>query len=133
SPFSKNVTFVVIKNESPISHDPFSVLQLQTTARGLLHRLNKKASIPLRDNRKSRWLGSKLSSSFPPPKNVLRSLVWPQVMLEAVSMMGEACYNGTNITCRRAVKQVRFQLGLNYERPFNPILITACGVLLWSD
>jgi len=30
-------------------------------------------------------------------------------------------YKRTNITCRRAVKQVRFQLRLNSEQPFNPI------------
>src|SRR5881296_1619805 len=70
--------------------------------------VNKKASIPLRNNRKR--AGSKLFSSFPPPRNALRSFVWPQITPEAFSMMGEACYEGTNTTWERTVKRIPFHL-----------------------
>jgi hypothetical protein len=32
--------------------------------------------------------------------------VWPHIILEAFSMVGEACYERTDITCRTVVKQV---------------------------
>jgi hypothetical protein len=77
--------------------------------------------------KKPAHLGSKspvrlaLNSSFhPPPKNVLRSSGWASHHTEAFSMVAGG-YKRTNITCRRAVKQVRFHLRLNSERPFNPI------------
>ena len=58
----------------------------------------------------SRAAGSKLSFSYPPPRNGLRSCVWPQIMPEACSMMGEACYAPIDITRRKCVKSVVFQL-----------------------
>ena len=50
--------------------------------------------------------GLKLFSTFPFRGNGLRCLVGPQIILEAVSMMGEACYDATNITQGQSVKEI---------------------------
>jgi hypothetical protein len=42
--------------------------------------------------------GLNLFFAFPPPLERFAFLIWPQIMLEAVSMMGEAGYDATDIT-----------------------------------
>jgi hypothetical protein len=36
--------------------------------------------------------------------------VWPHITVEALSLMGEACYERTDITRRKTVKEILFHL-----------------------
>jgi hypothetical protein len=54
-------------------------------------------------------LALKLFCAFSPPLERFAFLIWPQIMLEAVSKMGETNYDATDITSDSAVKYVLFQ------------------------
>jgi hypothetical protein len=73
---------------------------------------NKKASAPLA-TKISAAAGLKIFCAFPLCWNGLRSLVWPQIMPEAVSMMGEASCEATNITREESVKKFISAPGFN--------------------
>jgi hypothetical protein len=69
----------------------------------------KKPALPSDKNRQSR-LALNSPFHFPLRRTPCVPPVWPQIMLEAVSMMGEANYDATDIICDSAVKYVLFQL-----------------------
>ncbi len=75
-----------------------------------------KSSISLRNKKASRphdfregVLALNSSVHFPSEERVMFLRFGPHIASEAVSMVGEACYEATNITWRSAVKQVLLQ------------------------